>query len=216
MQFDLKNNFEKACDEAFILACQRLLEKGIPSCSDNTGAQVYKISENHYQIKIAYLNRAICISAPEFTFSAEDTQDISMREKILILHYLCNGDGAPQNNTLINFKQLRSGNTYYPSFEGRCLKPLVRLFNERPVHVTEHLKHLGGEEVSFGDWAIKLQAFSSVPVIFVIWKADDEFPAEGNILFDTSIESYLSTEDIVVLCQQIVLQIIKAALNVRS
>ncbi|MEI6127657.1 MAG: DUF3786 domain-containing protein [Pseudomonadota bacterium] len=211
MQPGIKNNFDKAYDEAFTLACQRLLEKGLQSCAENTGAKVEQLTAEHSLITLAFLNKTISITLPEFIFSSDVLQDIGIWDKILILHYLCNGVASPLQQNLINFKQLSSGSTYYPSFENRCLKPFIRYYSQNTVLVIEYLlKHLGGEEVSMGDWAIKLQAFPSVPIIFVTWKADEEFPAEANILFDASIERFLSTEDIVVLCQQIVIGIIKS------
>jgi hypothetical protein len=47
-----------------------------------------------------------------------------------------------------------------------------------------------------GDVAVKVLAFPKVPVVLSLWKGDEEFPPEGNVLFDASITSYLSTEDI--------------------
>jgi hypothetical protein len=44
----------------------------------------------------------------------------------------------------------------------------------------------------------------------VLWKGDEEFPPEGNILFDSSITGYLPVEDIVILAETVVWKLIKA------
>ncbi len=49
------------------------------------------------------------------------------------------------------------------------------------------------------DAGIEVEAFSGVPVLVLLWKGDDEFGPEANILFDRSIASVFCTEDIVVL-----------------
>ena len=37
-----------------------------------------------------------------------------------------------------------------------------------------------------------------MPMTYILWKGDEEFPATVQLLFDRSVEGYLSLEDIVV------------------
>jgi hypothetical protein len=46
---------------------------------------------------------------------------------------------------------------------------------------------------------IVLEAFERVPVLISLWRPDEEFEPEANMLFDKSITQVFSTEDIVVL-----------------
>ena len=46
-----------------------------------------------------------------------------------------------------------------------------------------------------------MEAFPEVPILVTIWKADEEFKAEANLLFDRSIRGIFCTEDIVVLAE---------------
>ena len=43
----------------------------------------------------------------------------------------------------------------------------------------------------------------------VVWRGDAEFPAEGKVLFDSSVSRYLPVEDIVVLAETVVWKLIK-------
>ena len=44
-----------------------------------------------------------------------------------------------------------------------------------------------------------LEVFAGVPVLVKLWKADEEFNADANIYFDSSIKEIFCIEDIVVL-----------------
>ena len=56
-----------------------------------------------------------------------------------------------------------------------------------------------------------IKAFPRVPIIMIFWSGDEEFPPEARILFDSTISTYLSTEDVAVLSQQTVFGLIKWA-----
>ena len=186
-----RSSFEIAYEEAYSLACKELFKKDVHSCCINSGAEVFKHSEDSFNIKINFLNKAVNIRVPEFAFSSDSPDKTGIWEKILILHYLSSSDNTPLANSLINYKQVKSGSNYFPTFEKRSIKPLISSFGKEPHLLIESSKQLGGEEVSYGDFGVKLTVFPFVPVFLIIWKGDEEFPATGNILFDSSIEKRL-------------------------
>lgn len=204
-----RTSFEVAYEEAFDLACKELLQKDVCSSCNHAGAEVSKRSENGFDLKVKFLNRMVNIEVPEFKFSSGSSETVGIWEKILILHYLKNSDGTPLTNSLINYRQVKDGSNYFTTFEKRSTKPFLSCFGDRPNLLIKASESLGGREADYGDCSVKITAFPFVPVFFVIWKGDEEFPPDGNILFDSSIERYLSAEDIAVLCQQIVFKIIK-------
>ena len=44
-----------------------------------------------------------------------------------------------------------------------------------------------------------MDAFACIPVTFLFWDGDDEFPAQGNILFDASATDFIHVESVVTL-----------------
>ncbi len=210
MTKDKKNSFEIAYEEALNLACNELIRKDVHSCCINAGAEVLSSSEKSFNIKITFLNKDVYVDIPEFVFSAGSSDPLHVWEKILILHYLSNARTIRMTNSLINYRQVRDGANYFPAFEKRSTKPFLNTFGTHPESMIRASQALGGEEVRQGDAGVKVTALPFVPVYFVIWKGDAEFPPSGNILFDSSIEKFLSAEDIAVLCQQIVFKMIKA------
>ncbi len=54
--------------------------------------------------------------------------------------------------------------------------------------------HLGGREVAGGDFASVLPAFDCLPVLLRFWNADEEFPAQLQLLWDRNTCRYLRYE----------------------
>jgi len=202
-----KTTFEQAFEEAYDLACKQVLEKGIELCAENAGASCSIVSDAACRVELSFLNKKVSIAFPDFTFTSGSVKPPGIWEKILILHYLYRSDGSPLKKAQINFKQLKSGASYFPSFENRCIKPFVKLCTDDTDGFLAKASLFGGIKADAGDFAVTFTPLPYVPVTFVYWKADDEFPATGSVLFDESIEHFLSAEDIVVICQQIVLGI---------
>jgi len=83
------------------------------------------------------------------------------------------------------------------------------LANGRPHLLIDSAGKLGGHTVAYGDVAVTVNAFNRVPITIVLWQGDEEFPAQGGILFDAAITDYLSTYDVTVLCESIIWKLVK-------
>jgi hypothetical protein len=55
---------------------------------------------------------------------------------------------------------------------------------------------LGGRPLDMADAAVCLKPFPKIPVYYLLWIADEEFPANLSILFDRSIEDHLPADAI--------------------
>jgi hypothetical protein len=132
-----------------------------------------------------------------------------LRDKILILDYLTHADGTSLRGKPITFQELGWVANYYPTFFSRVVKPLISGFGASSERLLDTAVKFGGLKAAFGDMAVTIPAFARVPITVVIWKGDDEFPANANILFDKSVTNYLSFEAIIVLCQTISWSLVK-------
>ena len=170
----------------------------------------YLVTGPHKEIIIEYLNQLYHITIPNIEILLTDSQEeVSIRDKVLILHYLLSAKGAPITNKLIAFKELTGGGNYFRTFSKRAIEPLVEHFGEQPHMLIHAAEKLGSRRVAYGDIAVVINAFSRVPVTIVLWHGDEEFPPQGNILFDAAISDYLSTYDITVLCESIIWKLVK-------
>jgi hypothetical protein len=121
---------------------------------------------------------------------------------ILILHYLIkklNGGLPAPSGEWLSFKELPTGESYYPSFRKRAIEPIIRKYGSHPEGILAVLDRLPAKRVNQGDIGIVLQALEGVAVLVTLWRPDEEFGAEANMLFDKSIAEIFCTEDTVVL-----------------
>jgi hypothetical protein len=205
----MENNFEAAYRDAFELARQQVLALSIAQVCEDSGARLISQSPDTTTLELTYLNSPLRLELPACTFSSQTASVVHIWDKILILHYLANAKSAAAPAREISFKELKTAAQYYPSFEGRCLIPLMKVFGGHTEQLVENARSLGGQALQAGDAGVRLQVLPKVSVSCIVWKADDEFPASASILFDSTIEQYLPAEDIVVLCQRMVLKLLK-------
>jgi len=212
-----QQNYEYAYKLAYKLAGEQLTKIGdIDQLCLRSGAQ-YQVIGSQKIIWLEYLNQTYQITLPDIDVSLIDSQqEVPIRDKILILHYLTSAKGSIISNKVIAYRELPEGTNYFPTFYKRAIKPLLNYFGKEPHLLIEAAKKLGGYEADYGDVAVTINAFSRVPITLILWRGDDEFAAEGNILFDSTISDYLSTEDINVLCETIAWRLVKSLNSVKD
>lgn len=120
---------------------------------------------------------------------------------ILILHYLAHKLSGlpPLSGEWLSFKELSGVEGYLPAFKNRAIEPLLRKHGSNPEGILVFLDKLSAKRVDQGDIGIVLDTFEGVPVMITLWRGDQEFGPEANMLFDRSIARIFCTEDIVVL-----------------
>lgn len=161
-------------------------------------------------VQVEFLNRPYRITLPGVEVAPQDGGgDMPIRDKLLILHYFITARGTPLSGRMINYKELPEGTVYFPTFHKRAVKPLADSFGSQPQRLAEIAAWLGAGKADYGDAAVTVSAFPRVPITLVLWRADAEFPAEGNVLFDSTITDYLPVEDINVLCETIAWKLVK-------
>jgi hypothetical protein len=157
-----------------------------------------------------YLNRPYRIGLPDAGVTPADGEgDVPMRDKILILHYFTQAKGTPLTGRMITYKELPDGINYFPVFAKRAIRPVVSYFGAEPQRLPEAAAALGGRPADYGDVAVTIDVFSRAPVTLVLWKGDDEFAPEGSIMFDSTINDYLTNDDIHTLCESIVWRLVR-------
>ncbi len=196
---------------AFKLACEQLARiDDIEQQCLKSGAQ-YQVINSQKVVIVEYLNQLYKVALPDIEISPKDSEEsVPLRDRILILHYLTQAKGTPLSNKVIAYKELPEGANYFPTFFKRAIKPLMDYFGQEPQRLVDAAEKLGGHKADYGDVAVTINAFHRVPITLVLWRGAEEFPPEGNIMFDSTVSDYLSTEDINVLCEIIAGQLVRA------
>lgn len=140
-----------------------------------------------------------------------DDGDVPLPEQILICHYLLNATGLPPSGELIAFRQVPDGHFYNDAFQRRARDPLLMTFGSDPDLLRDCAEDLGGTPVDAGDVGMAFRILPNITVQLVIWRGDDEFPPDANILFDANIRSDLPAEDIAVMSGMLVYRLMGIA-----
>ena len=120
-------------------------------------------------------------------------------EKILWLHYLVSNGVKKPTGELISYREVPSAQFYEPKFIARAVRPVVKRFGHAPAALIEAGVKLGGVKAGHGDASVTVPLLPNLPVTYILWGGDEEFPAEGNILFDKCVTDWFVAEDLVVL-----------------
>ena len=192
------------------LAVEGLLRSNLKERATLGGASYEERRNGEAQVGFKYLGREILVSFPEGKIENRNGQEpIPLREEILILHYLVTASGAPLTGNWVSFSEISGGAFYNSVFLMRCKSPLVKFFGEDPQALWSVAREMGGELLSLGDLSVKIRPFPFVPLVLILWRGDDEFPAEGSILYDASVSEYLPVEDAVILAESVIWKLIK-------
>ena len=122
---------------------------------------------------------------------------------ILVLHYLKKTieSTLDTQGEWISFKELPGGEGYYPSFKKRVINKILQKYAKNPEALLDINERFKTKTDDTADASIVLYVFEKVPVMITLWKGDDEFGPEANVLFDKSIKDIFCTEDIVVMSE---------------
>jgi len=161
----------------------------------------YQKEEGGGKIIVHFFSEPYHISFPQMEFYSPSKRTVSLVARILILHYLLHADGAPLTGKWVAYKDIPGGLLYAGVFARRVTEPLMQKFGRSGKWFKEVGMRSGGKSIVVGDASFILHAFPSIPLQYVLWEGDEEFPPTVQLLFDASVDHYLSLEDIVVLGQ---------------
>ncbi len=164
------------------------------------------------QIILPHLDKHIVLDVDSRVFTIMETgEESQIWLSILAIHYLNNADGRQPLGKLKHFREFKEGSFYEPAFNRRTRDILTAIFGADPEPMKEAGRKLGGKIIDSADAAVELGYFPMLPITCLVWRGDDEFPAEASVLFDETAELFFSAEDMAVAGQMAVLELMKAA-----
>ncbi len=160
---------------------QEVCRRALVSCSHKGCYSLY------------FLHKEYCIDPAHETalLTAESDRVGASEPGMLFVMYLLRAQDMPLSGTWITEKGLPGGALFFQGPHTLPAGHLIRTFGEDPCGLIERGKALGGRPVKFGDAAVELQPLPRVPMVCVIWCADDEFPARASFLFDSTAGAQL-------------------------
>ncbi len=128
---------------------------------------------------------------------------------LVSVHYLLRAVDTPIANEYITDSQITDGAFF---FKGPHALPSWRVekkFGDDAGAFLEKGILIGGKPIEFGDAGVELLALPRVQIAYVLWEADDEFPARSQILFDTSAEKHFALDVVWGMCNLVTEKLLK-------
>jgi len=191
---------QKNYQQAFDLACVSIRERDLKERAEKAGAG-YEKDQDGEKVLIHFFSKPYTVRFPQIEFSSPGKKTVSLVIRALLLHYLLKADGSPLTGKWVAYKDIPGGLLYAGVFARRVTEPLIKKFGRSARLFNEIGFRLGGKSGGVGDASFNLFAFPRIPIQYVLWEGDDEFPPSAQFLFDSSVDHYLPLEDMVVLGQ---------------
>ncbi len=207
----MTNNYQAVLE----LARKAFSEKDPAAMAQNGAAALYYYPPlSLRQIIIPYLGQFYRVNWPTGDISSYGHQEnASLPASIVILHYLSrssDGKEAPTGKW-ITFKELWGGQSFQAAFESRAVKPLGRSFHQKIGLFSETILQMGGERTRNYKNGFLIFALPRVPILCLLHAGDEEVPTRGSILFDSTANHFLETEDLAVLGEMLTLRLRRRA-----
>ena len=190
-------------DAALKIAKEEFAKRDPKEIAEKAGGEYESASCSNSLISLRLLGQEYTLVHPDGGIESPDHHQVGLVAHILLLHYLLYASGKPLSCELFSYKDIPGGEIYFNVFRKRVEMPILNAYGDDPEGFEKACEGSGGLEVPMGDVAYQFQAFPNIPITYVYWNGDDEFPASVQVLFDSSIKDYLPLEDIVFLSEML-------------
>ena len=120
-----------------------------------------------------------------------------------VVHYLLNARDIPCSDELVAASELKGGKLFFAAgAHSPDFAPLADVFSASQQAVERAAEGLGGRRVAHGDAAVEIRALPRLPITYIFWQGDEEFPASISMLFDRTAEQQLPLDVILAIGQE--------------
>jgi len=151
-------------------------------------------------LRLAYWGQDVLVAWPSLEPRLEASgAACPVFDTAMLLYYLKTADGAALSERWIGFRELPDGAFYSLAYQRYSGDRLARAFGNDPegFHAAAHA--LGGARLTALGHAHAFTPLPRLRLAAVLWPGDDEFPAQGAVLFDASAGHYMTTDGLALL-----------------
>ncbi|OUO80160.1 hypothetical protein B5F53_04115 [Blautia sp. An249] len=195
----MKNEFQAEETNNYEKWCEQWREKFLDMDQEKLKILLPELKEEGDWLTICHFGRKLGIHKDIGNIRAmEDDEPVTCYEKLNI--YTLFGyvtSLAYFKNEWVKFEKLKNTAPFSKAFQQGIIDPFSRMFHEHTRELEEALQKMGGKKITWSDVGYELNAFECIPVRFLFWEGDEEFPSQGNLLFDASATDFIHGESIV-------------------
>lgn len=159
--------------------------------------------EAHY---ISYFNQRYRLDQRTgmLTLAEDPERELEFNTIMTIYHlFYYSRPDARVFGEFVPFRKVKRASPFEGAFQKNILDAMSRTFAGHVEELRRACEQLRGIPLSQGDVGYRIPAFDCMPLQFIFWDADDEFPAQANILFDADITDFLHEETVVCLADDL-------------
>jgi Domain of unknown function (DUF3786) len=142
--------------------------------------------------------KSVCLVDPVaeriVELSPNPQRELPEEFQILLIRYLVAENGGPLESKEVSEKDFPGGVTFFQGPHTLNVAPIVQLYGRDPEAFESRGRELAAISVPHGDKAMRFLPFPLMPVTYVLWKEDEEFPASVSVLFDKSITRWFELD----------------------
>lgn len=145
---------------------------------------------------------------------AADQGPVQVAHRIVLAHLLLFGGSGGASGELVPYRELRGGCDFSRNLAITVEGRLAKSFSGRAPDLRRAVKTLGGalrETESSYDICALVPALPMIPLMFTFYDADEDFPAEVKVFFDSNAQSFLDLECLAVLAMLLASELEAAA-----
>jgi hypothetical protein len=147
-------------------------------------------------ILLEYWGRAISIPwnslAPLFV---EENKPCSVFDSAMLIYYLHTARGTDLADRWIAFREIPGGAFYHQAFQGYSGDRVARRFGEQTDDFERAAQKLDGWRLpALAPYAYAFQPLPRIRLAAALWPGDEDFAARASILFDASVDSFLTID----------------------
>lgn len=194
------SNYEKQCED--------WRQKFLTMDQEDICRRLPEVKKTEDQLTLWHYGREFAVDRNDGTIrviSDDKKVDIMPKLNIYTLFWYAK-KGALQTGNWIPFRELKDAAPFEKAFQQGILEPLAATFSGHEEILDSAVKNLRGTRISASGFQIF--AFSCIPVKLKFWDADDEFPSQANLLFDSSATDFDHVESIVTIATEALYQLV--------
>ena len=169
----------------------RIVELDLPFLADKLGIQL----DGHHVI-IPFFGKPYRVSAKGITDPSNRQPHLSV-SVILCKYLLMCPMIEPLEGNWMSFKDFKDAGPLVRAFYNTVTHPIAETFSGRLAELKKAGEIIGGyapaDELSY-DFSMRFDALPKVPLLLLFNDKDDEFPAQGSVLFEKRAEKFLDME----------------------
>lgn len=128
---------------------------------------------------------------------------LSFQFYLVVLTYLLRAQPIGLSGRMVTGSEIKGGDFFFRGPHALFTKPLEQRFGHDAQAFLEVGLHLGGVETDFGDASFRLWPLPKIPLSYILWVGDDEFPPRMVVTFDSSVEEHLPLDVLWALVNQV-------------